>query len=696
MTTLYNPPQTKTQMRIISICINFLKGISMNFKYSAVAIALLSVTQAYANDIQELNTAEVSAKSDNTVIEVSSTSLENKQVNDIKGALNQLAGVTVSNGIRYSQKTYLRGVEEHSANVTIDGVRQDGQMFHHAGNQTIDTSMLKAVKVQLGATSVLSGYGANTGSIAYETKNPEDLLADGQAFGARAGLAADSATEFRQINLSGYGRVSDQFSLLGMLTTNESGDIDTPDADPIVNKHSSLDSFLIKGVYDIDAAQQLIVNLQSVDDGGNRAFSGEKPGQSIIEMEEAYNGYVRNTYSAVYTNNSDNPALDLYINAYFNEKTLERKESITDTRITPKRDYIYETIGLDIRNSSLVNDVLWTYGIETFKSEQTVKTSGLRIDIAEDGSTTESNLAVSNGPQATLLAGYVQAELGFGDFTIIPGLRYDNYELGGLYDSSFNQLSPKISASWQASNDLNLTLGYGSIFKGPGLPEIIMIRETTTQADDVEAETGDHIELNINYDLTDTLGVDSASFYTNLFQFNIDDSYHPTKNTDLSSNRSDLDNMGIEAGARFNHNALSGYINFSYNDAERDYTEYQSDDSYSGTKEVNIGLNMQVTSEILVGWDNIFVDNAELERTTKSRRGEISTSDVLKPGYGVTNLWLAYEPAAVNGLKVNLAVDNLFDKTYQNHKSFGAYFGNLEYNDNEVGRNFKVSVNYQF
>lgn len=217
-------------------------------------------------------------------------------------------------------------------------------------------------------------------------------------------------------------------------------------------------------------------------------------------MEEAYNGYVRNTYSAVYTNNSDNPALDLYINAYFNEKTLERKESITDTRINPKRDYIYETIGLDIRNSSLINDVMWTYGIESFKSEQRIETAGPRIDIAEDGSTTETNLAVENGPQATLLAGYVQAELGFGDVTIIPGVRYDNYELGGVYDLSFSQLSPKISASWQASNDLNLTLGYGSIFKGPGLPEIIMISETTTQADNVEAETGDHVELNINYD----------------------------------------------------------------------------------------------------------------------------------------------------------------------------------------------------
>ncbi len=676
----------------------------MKFKYSAIAIALLAANQAYANQMQELNTSEVSAKSDQTSIEVTAKELENKQVNDIKGALNQLAGVTVSNSVRYSQKTYLRGVEEHSANVTIDGVRQDGQMFHHAGNQFVDTSMLKAVSVKLGATSVLSGYGANTGAISYETKDPEELLNADQQFGGRIALAADNATEFRQISGGVYGRVNAQLSLLGMFTTNDSGDIETPDADPIVNKHSELESGLIKAVYNIDQAQKLVVNLQSVDDGGNRTLSGEKPGKSVIEQEEAYNGYVRDTYSIVYTNNSDNPLLNLYINAYANDKTMEReavtgknwvrvdgKWTVDGTQYNPARTYLHETIGLDIRNESLIDNTLWTYGIETFKSEQSLEAPGPRVITTSAGEVSNVNIAVSNGPEARLFGAYVQAEFAMGDVTVVPGIRYDNYELGGVYDATLSRLSPKLAVNWQAKENINVGFGYGKIFKGPGLPETLMLTNNITQADDVKAESGDHIELNVNYDLAPSLGLEEAAFYTNLYQFTIDNSYHPTKNLSLASGLNDLDNSGIESGFSFKQNALSGFINHSYNTADRDFGDYTTDDPYSGTHEFNLGLTYAATEEVTVGWNSAIFSDANLMRTTSS-----GTARIEKAGYGVTNLWLAYEPQAIEGLKVNLAVDNVFDKAYQNHKSFGLYWGNAEYNDNEVGRNIKASVSYQF
>lgn len=682
----------------------------MKFKYSAIAIALLSANHVAANEVQELNTSEVNAKSDMATVEVSAKDLENRQVNDIKGALNQVAGVTVSNSVRYSQKTYLRGVEEHAANVTIDGVRQDGQMFHHSGNQFVDTSMLKAISVELGATSVLSGYGANTGAVSYTTKDPADLLAEGQEFGGRIGLAADNATEFRQVNFAGYGRVNDQLSLLGMFTKNDSGDIETPDAPAIVNKHSELKSGLVKAVYDIDSNQQIKLNLQSVEDGGNRTLSGEKPGKSVLEQEELYNGYERDTYSIVYTNNSDNPLLNLYINAYSNEKTMNREAATgtnwfrhpengwqeDGTQYNPERNYVYETVGLDIRNESLIDDVRWTYGIESFKSEQSIKVDGLRKITTAAGEVSTVDISVSHGPTARLLGAYVQAELEFGDITVIPGVRYDNYELGGVYDASFSKLSPKLSAAWQANSDLLISAGYGKIFKGPGLPETLMLNNDIQQADNVVAETGDHLELNVNYDLSSTLGLDSAAVYANVYQFTIDNSFHPTKNTDLSRSRSDLDNSGIEAGFNFSQAQLSGYINYSYNDAERDYDTYVSDDLYSGTHEVNLGLNYEASEEIVVGVNTALYSDADLKDTYINRSGELVSDPVEKTGYGVTNIWLSYEPQAVAGLSLNLAVDNLFDKAYQNHKSFGLYWGNADYNDDEVGRNFKASVNYQF
>lgn len=677
----------------------------MKFKYSVIVIAMLAANQSFATEIQELAKLKVSSKSETTAVKVTSLTLENKQVTDIKGALNKIAGATVSNGVRYSQKAYLRGVEEHSANITIDGVRQDGQLFHHAGNQVIDTSMLKSVSVELGATSVLSGYGANTGSIRYETKNPLDLLQNGQEFGVRVGFSGDNATEYKQFNISGYGVLTDQFSVLAMYTKNENGDIETPNK-TILNKHSDMKSGLLKAVYDIDESQQVVANFQSVEDSGRRAFSGEKPGRTTIEQLENYNGYTRDTYSIVYTNNSDSPLLDLHVNAYYNEKSMERgafEASGKDGDLTyeerfPKRDYTYETTGLNIRNVSVVNDLIWTYGIEYFKSEQSLKANGNSyVKEVENGKTVleeNNNPTVSNGPTARLVSGYVQANLEFGDVTVIPGLRYDNYELGGIYDASFNKASPKISASWRATNDLLLKAGYGKIFKGPGLPELLFVRGSKTETPNAQAESGNHVEFNIDYNLSTITGLEQTNFYANVYQFTIDNQYHPTKNRALT-NSSDFKNQGIETGINFNHKDLSGYINYSYNDGEKDFGTYKSDDLYSGSQEVNLGLAYQINDALLIGWDNTLVSKASLtEKYTDE--GRLTTEKVKKKGYGVASIWATYQPQNIQGLKVSLAIDNLFDKAYQNHKSFGQYWGSSTYNDNEVGRNIKASINFEF
>jgi hemoglobin/transferrin/lactoferrin receptor protein len=685
----------------------------MKLSYLSIAIAsLLSGQvlsgQVFAADVQELATTEVKA-SDTQLNTVTSEKLDNRQVNDIKGALRELAGVSVSNGVRYSQKTYLRGMEEHSANVTIDGARQDGQMFHHSGNQTIDPSMLKAVSVELGASSVLSGYGANVGAISYVTKDPKDLLALDEKFGFKVATAADTATEFQQVSVSGYGLLTDQLSVLTMINWNESGDIETPDSAPIVNKHSELKSGLVKAVYDFDDNEQLALSLQHVEDAGHRALSGEKPGATSVEEALGFNGYERDTYTVNYRNDSANPLLDLSVDGYYNQKKMVRgaqtgtnwiKDSAgkwqkDGTEAMPARDYSYETIGLNVRNTMLVNDIPWTVGIETFKSEQAIDAAGTALITRNDGSTTSVVKSVTNGPEARLIGGYIQGELNLGALQIIPGVRFDSYKLGGVYDNSFSQFSPKVNLFWQASETLGLKAGYGRIFKGPGLPETLMISSEMTASPDAKAETGNHLELGLIYDFGQSVNLDSASLYANIYQYDIDNYYHPTKNTNLARGISDLTKKGIEAGMTVSHQDLEAYVNYSYNAGEKAFDDYTTDDYYSGTHMVKLGLNYLATDELTLGWDSIFASSASLDDRSIAN-GALVSEPVNKAGYGVSNLWATYDVEQLKGLSLKLAVDNLFDKAYQDHNSFGMYWGNAGYNDNEVGRNFKFAVSYQY
>lgn len=681
----------------------------MKARYLSLVITSVLSSHVFASDLQQLATAQVEEKMDNEQ-QITAVELENTQANDVRGILKKFAGISVSNSARYSQKTYIRGVEEHSANVTIDGARQDGQLFHHSANQMIDPFMLKAVTVELGATSALSGYGANVGAISYETKDPTDLLAPEQKFGFIASASADTATEYQAVNASGYGMLTNKLSVLAMLGWNESGDIETPDADPIVNKHTEMKSGLVKVVYDFSNTEQLDFSVQRYDDGGHRALSGEKPGVTSLSEALGFNGMERDTYTLSYSNNHENPLLDLSANLYLNGKRLVRSPESGDnwwldlegkwhkdgTAETPEQEFSYKTLGFDIRNNFIINDITWTAGLEGFQSEQSISVDGFKEVTGSDGTKYLVDLNVTNGPEASLVGAYLQAELALGDFTVIPAIRYDDYSLGGAYDSSFEQLSPKLEVNWQVNQDLLAKFGYGRIFKGPGLPETMLILEGMTQSADAKAETGNHIEFNIIQDFQDILNVDNASAYANIYHYTIDNSYHPTKNWKLTRGIYDLTMYGLEAGFSLSHQALTTYINYSYNSGENAFDTYTTDNYYSGTHIIKLAIDYQFTESLLVGWNSEFAKGAELDNTSIEKSGDISTEQISKAGYGIHNLWLDYQVLAVDGLSFKLALENVFDKAYQYHNSWGMFWGNPDKGDNEVGRNAKFSVSYQF
>ena len=678
----------------------------MQIKHLPFAIAVIS-GYTFADNQQELDKTIVESEEDSPTV-ISEYELEVTQSRDVKDALEQVPGVNVANSLPYAQKIYIRGLEDHSANVTIDGARQDGQLFHHSGTQMVDASMLKAVEVQLGATSALSGYGATTGAIAFQTKDPEDMLLAGERGSLAINTGFDTATEYRRLSVSGYSRLSGNLSALININRSENGDLDIPDSDPIVSKHSEMDSALVKLVYRIGDDQKLRLNLQRYEDAGNRDFSGEKPGSSALEQALGFNGYSRDTYTLDYENNSDNPALGLKASVYRNDKIMEIGAStgpnwyrdqngrwqVDGTAATPKRDYVYRTTGLDIRNTSYLGEVAWTYGIETFKSEQTIASPGPTIITLESGEQSTRNNVVNNGPEATLMSGYLQADITIGALQLVPGVRYDNYSVGGTYDSSFNKLSPKLNANWNVNHDLTLSMGYGRIFRGPSLPETLFISESLSESTDVAAENGNHLEFRANYDFGEHLGIDQASFFANVYRYNIDNYNHPTRNTQLASSY-DVETQGVESGLNIINGKFGFSLSYNYGTGERQYDDYVADVLSTGTHLYKLRANYEAMPGLQLGWDIELANADSLTNRFVDRSGNLNEVAVDKTGYGVNHLWASYTPAGQDNLTLRLAVDNVFNKAYQNHSTFGTLWGNTDYNDNEIGRNLKLSLGYQ-
>ncbi len=109
--------------------------------------------------------------------------IEFKQADHLSDLLRDQPGVDIGGSHSMVQGVNIRGVDELDLNITIDGMNQNNNMFHHSGNLLVNADILKAVDINVGTNSVLTG--GLSGGIAFETKDAKDLLLPNQRFGAR-------------------------------------------------------------------------------------------------------------------------------------------------------------------------------------------------------------------------------------------------------------------------------------------------------------------------------------------------------------------------------------------------------------------------------------------------------------------------------------------------------------------------------
>ncbi|WP_218572447.1 TonB-dependent receptor plug domain-containing protein [Plesiomonas shigelloides] len=109
------------------------------------------VSHSYAASASTSETIVVTGEAIDVHVQqqIDAEQLSNRQASDIKDVLNTLPSVTVDGGKRYGRKVWIRGLEDKFALVTIDGARQEGQIFHHSGDQTIDPELLKRAVMQM-------------------------------------------------------------------------------------------------------------------------------------------------------------------------------------------------------------------------------------------------------------------------------------------------------------------------------------------------------------------------------------------------------------------------------------------------------------------------------------------------------------------------------------------------------------------
>lgn len=617
-----------------------------------------------------------------------------------------MPSVTVDGNARYSRKVFIRGMEDKFSVVTIDGARQEGQLFHHSGDQTFDPAMLKSAEITLGGNSVLSGAGAINGSFSYETKDPSDLLRGDETVGARVKTGYQTAYERFTTNVAVYAKLNDKLQFMGIANYSEDGDLHIPGEDDVTSKQGELKSGLAKVVFIPNDANEFKLTFNKYEDGGKRQLSGEKAGALYADDEHNYHAISRDTVTLNHHYDNGSDLVNLTTDLYYNRQYMDRDALTEDygnwdnssgswvftkdgELSIPDREYNVTTIGGDIRNISWVGDHELTYGVEGYKAKQWIDSGlGTYTSGTKAGETKNYDM---DGGTVTAYGIYAQDAFEISDFRFVTGLRYDVHELGGVFSGKYDQLSPKFQGEHQTTDNLRLRVGYGRLFKGAALPETLTMKAASdvNQAD-TKAMTGNNYEAGFDYDLSGLLAADHAILGFTAYQYDLDNQMHPTKNNTTLANQYDVEVWGVETVFTYSIDDFALYANHSFSDGDQTSLKNgkTSHMNKTGIHNIKAGFNYSLSNELVFGWDSRFVPGNDYtdEDGVKIERA----------GFGTHNIWAAYVPDFAKDLSVNLAVDNLFDKKYAEHTGFGISWGSEKYTSYEAGRNFKASVAYSF
>ncbi|MGR5122826.1 TonB-dependent receptor [Vibrio harveyi] len=676
-------------------------------KLKSLSAAITVAIASFAAHASDENIVVVGSALDQLVqTEINAETLELKQASDIKDVLNTMPSVTVDGNARYSRKVYIRGMEDKFSVVTIDGARQEGQLFHHSGDQTFDPAMLKLAEITLGGNSVLSGAGAINGSFKYETKDPSDLLSKGESVGARVKTGYQTAYERFTTNVAVYAQLNDELQLMGIINYSEDGDLYIPGKDDVTSKQGELKSGLVKLVFVPNDANEFKLTFNTYQDGGKRQLSGEKAGALYLHDDHNYNSLNRDTVTFEHRFDNGSDLVNLKTNLYYNRQYMERDalveeygdwkkvngawEFTKDGDLSiPDREYNVTTIGGDIRNISWVGEHELTYGFEGYKAEQWIDSGlGHYTSGSKQGQTKNYDM---DGGTVTAYGIYAQDAFEINDFRFVTGLRYDVHELGGVFKGKYDQLSPKFQGEYQTTDNLKLRIGYGRLFKGASLPETLTMKAASdVKQSDTKAMTGNNYEAGFDYDMSGLLMADDAILGFTAYQYDLDNQMHPTKNNTTLVNQYDVEVWGVETVFTYSIEDFALYANHSYSDGEQTSLKNgkKSHMNKTGIHNIKAGFKYDLTSEFVFGWDSRFVPGNDY----KDEDGD----KIERAGFATHNLWAAYVPDFAKDLSLNLAVDNLFNKQYAEHTGFGISWGSDKYTSYEAGRNFKASVAYSF
>ncbi|MEM9937970.1 MAG: TonB-dependent hemoglobin/transferrin/lactoferrin family receptor [Pseudomonadota bacterium] len=651
--------------------------------------------------------------------------LETLAPSTISDALRDVPGLDFFGGPRRTgERPSIRGLSGQNVLILLDGARQSFTSAHD-GRFFVDPELIGTAEVVRGPASALYGSGAVGGVLAFESVDADDLLADNEVWGGRFRVGYQSVNEEALASITGYTRQGG-FDGVASFGIRQSGDIELGSGVDLPSD-DEIETALLKGSYELTDALTVEGSWQRFANTAIEPNNGQGTlgtGDGVLDREVEKDITTDTFRLGVTFNPEDNNWVDLGVTAYQTSSDVDEFDATIPR--TTIRDI--ETTGFSARNASRFRvgsaETTLTIGGDWYKDEQT-GTDDQTIDGTRGG--------VPNG-ESEFAGIFAQIEAVIdtpaGEFLVIPGIRYDEFEssssIAADQENSDDAISPRFAVSFEPEGAewLRLFGSYSEGFRAPSINELYL--------DGVHFEIPHPVLFNPamgsfvfapnnfipNPDLvpeeTQTIefgaGVDFQQVFVPSDRFQAKISYYETEADELINLSVNVVpsagcftppffqpcDWGTSESANVDQAELEGWEGEIHYDSDRFFARASfstiegtdlSDGSDLGSLTpdrvaVDLGLKLPEWNARI---GTRFQHASDFEQRVSDGAGGFLIQDE-RDSYAVLDVYATWRPDFVEGLRLDFGIDNVFDDDYER------VFAGVS----EPGQNVKITASWQF
>lgn len=578
--------------------------------------------------------------------------------------------------------------------VNVDGAPKFFEQYR-MGSFFGDLELYKRVEVLRGpASSTLYGTGAIGGVINFTTKDASDFLEPGDTQALRFKTGYDSNGEGLRAGVIFASRPSENVELLGAINTATSDDVEDGSGATLPGTAYERWSGLAKGTYRFgnDSDQSMTLMLSRTDTRLDDTVVAQTGGAAVAGFGTNDTRAIDDTATLTWRHEaSANPLVDLTIGLSVTDTQVRKDDFSLGMMCAPgtfqvlcDSEFGYRTTSLKIENTADLSSGAW----------QNVLTLGLQLS-EQKRSATSILGPLGFHPEGTdqKLGLYAQGELVWNDrLTLIPGIRVDFGELtpsdaasaAGARKQSETTVSPKLAAMYKFNDTWAV---FGSLARTERMPTLDELFSTEAAGRlpqrlpslNLDKESADTIELGFTFQRFDLLSEgDSFQLKATAFHNDISNLIAVTPRVTggpavpYFSNINAAEIWGAELEASYDAERWFAQLAYSQVRSEDRSTGLTLADTPAENAVLTLGAKLP-EQNLTIGWRASYFDEITTSSATTSA-----------PAYDTHDIFATWSPdrGALQGLEVNIAIDNVFDASYRNNLAL----------DNAPGRTISLTL----